>query len=55
MRGEELSGGVCVCVCVRVRVPTMVMGCHALPWRETDTHRSLAVEADLPRWGAHDD
>ena len=33
----------------------MVMGCHVLPWRETDTHSSLAVKADLPRWGAHDD
>lgn len=32
---------------------------RALPWRQTDrqsdTHGSLAVEADLPRWGAHDD
>lgn len=33
----------------------MMMGCHSLPWRETDTHSSFAVEANLPRWGAHDD
>lgn len=38
-----------------VCVATMVMACHVLPWRETDTHGSFAVEADLPRWGAHDD
>lgn len=33
----------------------MEMSCHVLPWRETETHSSFAVEADLPRWGAHDD
>ena len=33
----------------------MVTSCHALPWRETDTHSSFAVKADLPGCGAHDD
>lgn len=36
-------------------VAVTVVCCHALPWRETDTHGSFAVEADLPRWSAHDD
>lgn len=33
----------------------VVMACHVLPWRETDTNSSFAVEADLARRGAHDD
>lgn len=26
-----------------------------LPWRETDTHSSFAVQADFSRWSAHND
>lgn len=54
-RGNKRKAAYKTCMCVCVCVAMMVMGCHVLPWRETETHSSFAVEADLPRWGAHDD